>query len=117
MYSDLRSFGYNPYAPEFAALIREGKANRSYWRIMAPLVDATILHRIGPGREVTRSLRWLGLTPGDLRVTKPRAPTTRSSGAGSCQRHRAAGRLSLDRAARFALAPIGSRQIRARPSG
>jgi len=72
MYSDLKSFGYNPYAPEFSALIRQGKASRSYWRIMAPLVDAMIRHRIGPGREVTRSLQWLGLEPGELRITKPR---------------------------------------------
>jgi len=72
MYSDLKSFGYNPYAPEFAALIRQGKANRSYWRIMAPLVDAMIRHRIGPGREVMRSLQWLGLRPEELRITKPR---------------------------------------------
>jgi len=72
MYSDLKSFGYNPYAPEFSALIRQGKASRSYWRIMAPLVDAMIRHRIGPGREVTRSLQWLGLKPEDLRITKPR---------------------------------------------
>lgn len=72
MYSDLRSFGYNPYAPEFSSLIRQGKANRSYWRIMAPVVDAMIRHRIGPGREVTRSLQWLGLKPEELRITKPR---------------------------------------------
>jgi hypothetical protein len=72
MYSDLKSFGYNPYAPEFSSLIRQGKANRNYWRIMAPVVDAMIRHRIGPGREVTRSLQWLGLKPEDLRITKPR---------------------------------------------
>lgn len=72
MYSDLRSFGYNPYAPEFSTLIRQGKANRGYWRIMAPLVDAMIRHRIGPGREVTRSLRWLALTPEQLRINRPR---------------------------------------------
>ena len=72
MYSDLKSFGYNPYAPEFAALIRCGKANRRHWRLMAPLVDFLILRRIGPGREVTRSLQWLGLKPEDLRITKPR---------------------------------------------
>lgn len=72
MYSDLKSFGYNPYAPEFAALIRRGKASRGYWRIMAPVVDAMIRHRIGPGREVTRSLQWLGLRPDELRITKPR---------------------------------------------
>lgn len=72
MYSDLQTFGYNPYAPEFAALIRQGKANRNYWRLMMPLVDFMILKRVGPGREVSRSLRWLGLTPEDLRITKPR---------------------------------------------
>jgi hypothetical protein len=72
MYSDLRSFGYNPYAPEFAALIRQGKASRGYWRFMAPVVDAMIRHRMGPGREVTRSLQWLGLRPDELRITKPR---------------------------------------------
>lgn len=72
MYSDLRSFGFNPYAPEFSTLIRQGKASRNYWRIMAPLVDAMIRHRIGPGREVTRSLQWLGLKPEELRITKPR---------------------------------------------
>ena len=72
MYSDLRSFGYNPYAPEFSALIREGKANLNYWRIMGPLVDFFIRRRLGPGREVTRSLAWLGLTADELRITKPR---------------------------------------------
>jgi hypothetical protein len=72
MYSDLRAFGYNPYAPEFSALIRNGKANRNYWRIMGPLVDFLIRHRLGPGKEVTRSLNWLGLTADDLRITKPR---------------------------------------------
>lgn len=72
MYSDLRSFGYNPYVPEFSALIREGKANRNYWRTMGPLVDLMIRRRIGPGREVARSLRWLGLRADELRITKPR---------------------------------------------
>ncbi len=72
MYSDLKSFGFNPYAPEFSALIRQGKASRNYWRIMAPVVDAMIRHRIGPGREVTRSLQWLGLKPEELRITRPR---------------------------------------------
>lgn len=72
MYSDLKSFGYNPYAPEFAALIRRGKANLKQWRIMAPIVDFMIRHSLGPGREVGRSMRWLGLMPNDLRITKPR---------------------------------------------
>ena len=72
MYSDLRSFGFNPYAPEFCALIRQGKASRGHWRIMAPLVDFMIRHRVGPGREVTRCMQWLGLKPEDLRINKPR---------------------------------------------
>lgn len=72
MYSDLKSFGYNPYSPEFAALIRRGQANRAQWRIMAPAVDFMIRHGIGPGREVGRSLRWLKLSPDELRITKPR---------------------------------------------
>jgi hypothetical protein len=71
MYSDLRTFGYNPYVPEFSALIRRGKANRNYWRIMAPIVDFLIRNRLGPGREVSRSLDWLGLTKNDLCITKP----------------------------------------------
>ena len=72
MYSDLKNFGYNPYAPEFAALIREGKANRREWKIMAPLVDFMIRRRVGPGREVTRSLNWLKLKPEQLRITRSR---------------------------------------------
>lgn len=72
MYSDLENFGYNPYAPEFSELIRAGKANRSYWRVMAPLVDFLIRNRRGPGREVTRSMRWLDVARADLRVTLPR---------------------------------------------
>ena len=72
MYSDIRTFGYNPYAPEFSTLIREGKANYNYWRVMAPVVDFLIRNRLGPGREVTRSLRWLNLDVDDLRVTLPR---------------------------------------------
>ncbi|MBL0208217.1 MAG: hypothetical protein IPP84_09690 [Propionivibrio sp.] len=72
MYSDLRAFGYNPYAPEFSALIRNGKADLNYWRIMGPLVDFLIRRRLGPGKEVTRSLNSLGLTADDLGITKPR---------------------------------------------
>ena len=72
MYSDLKSFGYNPYVPEFSALIRRGKASRNYWRVMGPLVDLMIRNRIGPGREVSRSLKALGLRPEELRITKPR---------------------------------------------
>jgi hypothetical protein len=72
MYSDLRSFGYNPYAPEFSALIRAGKANLGYWRIMAPLIDFLIKNKLGPAREVTRSLEWLGLGEADLCINKVR---------------------------------------------
>ena len=72
MYSDLRHFGYNPYAPEFAALIREGKANRLYWRFMGPLVDFMIRRKVLLGANTTRQLRWLGLTADDLRITRPR---------------------------------------------
>jgi hypothetical protein len=72
MYSDLRSFGYNPYAPEFSTLIRSGKANHAYWRVMAPLVDLMIRRRLFLGRNVTSHLRWLGLTAEDLKITSPR---------------------------------------------
>ncbi len=72
MYSDIRHFGYNPYAPEFSALIRAGKANRLYWRFMAPLVDFMIRRRVLLGRDVTRQMQWLGLAAEDLQITRPR---------------------------------------------
>jgi hypothetical protein len=72
MYSDLARFGHNPYAPEFSSLIRSGRASRAYWRLAAPAVDAMIRHRVGLGSEVRRSLEWLGLSAGDLRITEPR---------------------------------------------
>lgn len=71
MFSDLKNFGYNPYAPEFAALIRSGKANLNYWRVAGPVVDAMIRRRAWLGRHVTSHLRWLGLTPDDLKITLP----------------------------------------------
>ena len=71
MYSDLLNFGYNPYAPEFSALIRSGKANRTYWRFMAPLVDLMIRRRLLLGRNVTSHLKWLGLDASDLKITLP----------------------------------------------
>ncbi len=71
MYSDLKAFGYNPYEPEFADLIREGKARRNYWRLTMPLVNFMLRHRVGGGREVTRSLQVLGLREEDLRINKP----------------------------------------------
>jgi hypothetical protein len=72
MYSDLRQFGWNPYVPEFAALIREGRASRAYWRVAAPLVDAMIRRRVLLAREVTRQLRELDLDAADLALTEPR---------------------------------------------
>ncbi len=68
MYSDLRHLGYNPYVPEFSQLIREGKASRWYWRLMMPFVNLMIRHKVGLGRNVSRSLEWLEMTPGDLRI-------------------------------------------------
>jgi hypothetical protein len=71
MYSDLRNFGYNPYAPEFSALIREGKANRRYWELMGKIVDFITLKKIYLGRHVTQHMQWLGLRDEDLRITRP----------------------------------------------
>lgn len=72
MYSDLRNFGYNPYAPEFSALIRSGKANRLYWKFMGPFVDFMIRNRVLHGANTTRQMRWLGLRTEDLHITRPR---------------------------------------------
>lgn len=72
MYSDLMHFGYNPYAPEFSALIREGKASRTYWAVMTPVVNFMIRHRVLLGREAKRQMEWLGLRREDLRITQPR---------------------------------------------
>lgn len=72
MYSDLRNFGYNPYAPEFSSLIRSGKASRTYWKVMAPVVDFMIRRRVFLGHNVTTHLRWLELTPQELLITTAR---------------------------------------------
>jgi hypothetical protein len=77
MYSDLQNLGYNPYAPEFAALIREGKASRRYWRFMMPIVNFIIRRKIFLGRNVARSLDWLGLKPSDLKITHTATPDER----------------------------------------
>ncbi|HRH82277.1 MAG TPA: hypothetical protein PLW81_14650 [Thiobacillaceae bacterium] len=71
MYSDIKHFRYNPYAPEFSALIREGKASLAYWRVMAPLVDFMIRNRVLLGREVSRTMQWLNLKEEDLHITLP----------------------------------------------
>ncbi len=72
MYSDLKHFGYNPYQPEFSALIREGKASLLYWRLMRPIVNTMINKKILLGREVTRCLNWLDLKEQDLKITLPK---------------------------------------------
>ena len=69
MYSDLKNLGYNPYVPEFSALIREGKASRTHWRIMAPIVNAMIRTQTFLGRQVKETFKWLDLRPEDLRIT------------------------------------------------
>lgn len=84
MYSDLKNLGYNPYAPEFSRLIREGKASRSYWRVMTPLVNFMLRRKVFLGRQVSSSLRWLGLREDELRITRPAslsasAPSFRSA--------------------------------------
>lgn len=72
MYSDLKHFGYNPYAPEFSALIRAGKASRTYWRILTPIVNFMIRHKVLLGAQVRRSLRELGLSEAQLAITLPK---------------------------------------------
>jgi len=71
MYSDLKNFGYNPYAPEFSALIREGKANKQYWKLMGKVVDFITLHKVYLGRHVAKHMQWLDLRDEDLRITRP----------------------------------------------
>lgn len=71
MYSDLKNLGYNPYAPEFSALIRRGKASYRYWKVMAPAVDLMIHKRILLGRNVTSQMAWLQLVEQDLRIDQP----------------------------------------------
>ena len=72
MYSDLKHFGYNPYQPEFSALIREGKASKLYWQIMRPIVNTMIDKKILLGKEVKRGLEWLNLNEEDLKITQPK---------------------------------------------
>lgn len=79
MYSDLKHLGYNPYAPEFARLIREGKANRAQWRLLQPIVNFMIRHKIHLGRNVKKSLAWLGMRENELRITRPAPVATDTS--------------------------------------
>lgn len=92
MYSDLKHLGFNPYAPEFAQLIRQGKASRLYWRVMTPIVNFMIRRRILLGRNVTKSLQWLGLDPRELKITRPaddfpHVPAGARAASGGCCAH------------------------------
>jgi len=70
MYSDLKHFGYNPYLPEFAALIRAGKANRQQWKFIIPIVDYMIRYKVYLGKEVKTSLEWLEISEDDLVINQ-----------------------------------------------
>ena len=74
MYNDLLTFGYNPYLPEFAQLIREGKASRRAWAVQFALVNWMLRHKLGLGRHVTRGLQWLELEEHELACHRPRPP-------------------------------------------
>jgi hypothetical protein len=81
MYSDLKNLGYNPYAPEFSQLIREGKANRLHWRVLGPIVNFMIRRKIFLGRQVRTSLDWLQMNESELAI----CPSGGSCGdAGAC---------------------------------
>lgn len=69
MYSDIKNLHYNPYAPEFCKLIRDGKASRAQWRVAMPVVNTMIRTRTFLGRNVSTSLEWLGLDVEDLKIT------------------------------------------------
>jgi hypothetical protein len=75
MYSDLKNLGYNPYAPEFSKLIREGKASRKYWKIMGPVVDKMIRTQSFLGKNVRHSLKDLAIQPDELKITRPATST------------------------------------------
>jgi hypothetical protein len=79
MYSDLKNLQYNPYEPEFAKLIREGKASRAQWRIGIPVVNTMIRTQTFMGRNVKTSLKWLELKPEDLKINR-RAPSIPDGG-------------------------------------
>ena len=72
MYSDLKHFGYNPYAPEFCDLIREGKAKLSHWKILGPFVDFMIKRRVLLGANTTSQLKMIGMDIDELKVNKPK---------------------------------------------
>ena len=70
MYSDLKNLGFNPYWPEFSKLIREGKASKRYWSIMGRVVDFMIRRKVFLGKNVSKSLSWLGMKESELAITR-----------------------------------------------
>ena len=72
MYSDLKHFGYNPYAPEFCDLIREGNAKLSHWKILGPFVDFMIRRKVLLGANTTSQLKMIGMSADELRINKPK---------------------------------------------
>jgi hypothetical protein len=72
MYSDLKHFGYNPYLPEFASLIREGKASLQQWKVLIPLVNFMITNKVFLGKDVKASLEWLQLSEDELVINQPK---------------------------------------------
>lgn len=61
VYFDLIENGYNPFLPEFAKLIREGKASRFYWKWAQRIFNCMILNRFGVGRNIDKTARELGV--------------------------------------------------------
>ncbi len=70
MYSDLKHFGYNPYLPEFATLIREGKASKQQWKILWPILNFMIRNKAFLGKEVKNSLEWLEMSENELIINQ-----------------------------------------------
>jgi len=69
MYSDLKNLGFIAYEPEFAKLIREGKASFQYWKIMARVGTFMVRHQVFLGAQTKKYLKWFDLRPEDLRIT------------------------------------------------
>jgi hypothetical protein len=70
MFSDLKNLGYNPYIPEMAQVIREGKGSYWYWRVLYPFADYMIKNQVLLGRNIRKGLEWLDLKPEDLKIEK-----------------------------------------------
>ena len=68
IFSDLMHFGHHRYEGEFAKLVREGRADRLFWRVMLPAIRFMARRRMLLGRNVTRSLEWLGLEASELAI-------------------------------------------------